>query len=299
MLSAQAASAGNVLEEVIWVPQVGVQWKKLDFEQALPDPGSSEGDVLEGSLDANVPSMVVSFTGIYKKAYVSFKYEDSLDNVSTDSDVPGTNGPTDTERKDFSITVGYNVWDRLNVFAGYLEGETKLRPDPTCPADLPGGVQVDNPDCGRDPALGAGPQRTLNGNLAQDHFVNQQAGFPVSAYKQEYKEDGWFLGASYGWRLMDTGTLSVSLAYADLDATYTDNYLVGTGFPDVYDYDGNADGFSYGINWSQPLSEKVGYYLDLRTQQYEADLEDQTGAFLDVENEEKITAFTAGIQLYL
>lgn len=296
LLSAQSVSAGNFIEDVIWVPQIGLQWKSMEFKQELPF--GDMGLIDEGELDADTPSIVVSFTGIYKKGYISLKYEDSLDDVSTDSDVPGTNAATKVERTDFSVTLGYNVWDRLNVFAGYLEGETLLTPEPSCPADFNGNPVLVAPDCGFAGDTSA-PQRTLDGNFAQDNYINRLAGYPVPEYEQEYKEDGWFLGVSYGWRLADTGTLSVSLAYADLDATYKDNYLVGTALEAVYDYKGSADGFSFGVNWSQPLTKQFGYYLDLRTQQYEADLDDSGGVFSSVKNEENITAITAGIQVYL
>lgn len=118
-------------------------------------------------------------------------------------------------------------------------------------------------------------------------------------YEQTYKEDGIFVGGSYGWKLMDTGTLSFSMAYADLDSTYEDNYFPEDG--DDFKYTGDADGFSFGLNWSQPLTEHVGYYLDARTQKYEANTDDDNGNFPGTKSDvkETITTFTAGVQWYL
>ena len=91
----------------------------------------------------------------------------------------------------------------------------------------------------------------------------------------------------------------MSAAYADLDATYKDNF-----FPELdldFDYEGNADGFSVGINWSAPISKHVGYYFDIRTQKYDANTDDSNGNFpgASAKSEETITAFTAGVQWYL
>ena len=39
---------------------------------------------------------------------------------------------TEVQREDFTVTVGYNVWDNINVFVGYLDGETNFTPEPHC-----------------------------------------------------------------------------------------------------------------------------------------------------------------------
>ncbi len=288
LLLTQPAAAAGFFEEVTWVPQIGVQYKNLEFDQKLFQDGV---EVDQGDLDADVPSLALSFTGIYKKAYLSLKYEQSLSDAHADSDVPFTNASTEVERRDLTLTFGYNVWNNLNLFVGYMEGKTTFTPEPRCPVDdsLGNGSPF---ICDLDFAADTGFE--FEGNLAQALLTEGRGD-----YEQEYEEDGWFVGAGYAWSIKDTGTLSVSLAYADLDSVYEDNY-----FPeDDADFrlKGDADGFSLGINWSQPLTKRLGYYLDLRTHQYDADTKDDNGNFpgLEAESEETITTFTAGLQWYL
>jgi hypothetical protein len=284
LLLSQPASAG-FFEDVTWVPQVGMQYKNLQFDQDLV----GVDEPTDGDLDVNLPSLTLAFTAIYKKAYLSLKYEGTeiFDDAHTDSDVPFTNSSTAVERTDYTFTVGYNVWGGINLFAGYLDGETTLTPEPLCPtADF---VDVPFPDCGP----GFFEESTLHGNLAQDHYV---LGF--SDYEQTYSEDGWFLGGSYAWKISDVGTLSFSLAYADLDSTYEDNFGE-KNFGVDFQFEGDATGLSYGINWSQPLTDRVGYYIDLRRQDYDIEAEG-TINFPDAtaDSEEIMTTFTAGIQWY-
>ena len=297
--------AEGMLSNITWVPQVGVQLKTLEFEQKLKADTKSESG--EGSLKVDMPTLSVSLTGVYDQFYVSFKYEDSFDDASSDSTVPNTDSETKMERTDYSITLGYNIFDNLNVFIGYMEGETTLMPVPRCPAYSPPNAGFPaSPVCG-DGGIGLPSE---DGNKAQDNTV-----LLLDDYEQNYKEDGVFAGASYAWRFDDIGSLSVSAAYAHLEATYTDNWLVGSpefaGRPFAFDFEGDADGLSLGLNWSAALTDHVGYYFDLRQQSYEmsatqsfegrpANLTDPNGPLQTrrVDTEETITAYTAGIQWY-
>ena len=202
--------------------------------------------------------------------------------------MPFTDSSTNVEREDFSVTAGYNVWGDFTLFAGYMDGETTFTPEPACPTR---GGDTDFPICGTD---GIGLP-SVDGNLAQDHFV---LGLP--AYEQTYEEDGWFLGGSYAWKISDVGTLSFSLAYADLDSTYRDNFG-GKGSGGDFKFDGDATGLSYGISWSQPLTKRMGYYLDLRSQDYDIDSKDSNGNFpgAKASSQEVITTFTAGLRWLL
>jgi len=290
--------------DITWVPQAGVQMKTLEFEQKLKASTQSESG--EGSLKVEMPTLSASLTGVYQQFYVSLKYEDSFDDASADSTVPNTESETKMERTDYSITLGYNIYENMNIFVGYMDGETTLRPVPRCPASAPGTAIKPNPVCG----VGGVGLPSVDGNKAQDNTV-----LLLDDYEQKYKEDGLFAGMSYVWRFEDYGNLSVSAAYAHLEATYTDNWLVGSpefaNRPFAFDFEGDADGLSLGLNWSAALTDHVGYYFDLRRQSYDmtatqsfegrpANITDPAGALQTrrVETEETITAYTAGIQWY-
>jgi hypothetical protein len=277
-----AAAAGD---GITWVPQIGFQYKQLEFKQDFTGPVTDNG-----SVEADLPSVSLSLTALYNKFYVAVKYEDSLGDPSGYSDVTFTNSETNVDREDLSVTFGYNVWGNGNIFVGYMVGETTLKPTPICPSqDYYQGPPPAEHDCTSSWLFGG------DGNFAFDAFLN---GDPD--YKQSYKEDGVYLGGSYGWKVAQMGTLSVSLAYAKLDTVYKDNFTHGDSLVPGK-FTGDADGFSLGLNWSAPLTSRVGYYLDVRTQQYKMDSKDATGYWsgVAVETEENILAFTAGIQWYL
>jgi hypothetical protein len=274
------ASAG--LDDIIWVPQVGIQIKQLEFKQKFSGPL-----VDSGSFDADLPSAAISLTALHNKFYASLKYEGSFGDTSTYSDITFTNSDSRVERDDFSFTVGYKIWSNLNIFAGYMEGETTLKPSPVCPTN-PAAVD-----------LGQGGCVTSSGVVGVANFAYSAQINGGPTYEQTYKEDGFYFGGGYGWRIAETGTLSLSAAYAKLDTIYQDNFLHAGAARGKFT--GDADGFSLGINWSAPLTETFGYYLDIRSQQYKMDSEDSTGYWsgVSVKTEENITAFTAGIQWYL
>ena len=116
-------------------------------------------------------------------------------------------------------------------------------------------------------------------------------------YSQEYQEDGFFVGASYNLPVENVGTLTFSTAYAFMDGVYEDNFA--TAGQD-FEYDGDSEGLSLGITWSAPLTESIGYYIDLRYQQYDFEGEDANGNFAgsEVETEEQMLTYSAGLQWY-
>ena len=307
-LASGTAYAEGGFSEITWVPQIGFQMKNLEFDQKLRAETRAESG--EGSLDVTMPTFSASLTGVYKKFYMTVKYEGGLGDASDFSDVPNTDAETKADRTDYTVTIGYNIYKNLNVFAGYMDGETTLKPEPLCPAfPNPGGGLPSQPDCGG----GATSVIRGDGNNAHDNRI-----LGLSNYEQTYQEDGWYVGVSYGWQFTDLGSLTVSAAYADLTATYKDNWLEGSpefsNGPLAYDFEGDSNGLSVGINWSAPLSEHVGYYVDLRTQQYDMSASQEFLGRQDdpasgnegpnfrqtrsVDTEETITALTAGIQWY-
>ncbi len=276
----------NALEGgVTLIPQVAFQYKTLDFKQEFVG-GSNAG--ISGDFDATLPTINLALTALYDKAYVSIKYDTSFSDNFTDADNGFTKANSEVERNDFSITVGYNVWQGLNAFGGYMVGKTTVTPDPRY-IDNPG-AQQNNSQCVT--TVPCFP--TVISNLAKDHEL-----LSLSAYEQKYEEKGFFLGASYGLPVQQLGTLSLSIAYALMDGEYTDNYLEGTANPQAFDYQGDSKGFSLGLTWSAPLTEKSGYFVDIRRQEYDMDADDKTPNFSgSVETEETMVTATLGMQMY-
>jgi hypothetical protein len=89
--------------------------------------------------------------------------------------------------------------------------------------------------------------------------------------KLSFEEDGFFVGASYGWVIADAGLLSINAAYADLDGNL--NEQPGPGYPAglSMDADSEATGLSYGVSWNGKISDQMGYSISFDANDYEFD----------------------------
>ena len=225
--------------------------------------------------------IAIGFSASYdSKVFFGLKFAESLANPSDKSDVPFTNpiAPSNVQnsagtyqtnsevsRKDFSVSVGYNIWRTFNVFAGYLQGETEITPSPF---RTPGSNGIDN--------------------LAQIQLANYG-----DDYIQTYSEDGFFVGAMYIYPIRNLGSFSFSLAYASMDGQYEDN------FRDLrFDFEGDATGTNIGIIWASRLTQTISYSIGIRLESYELDGSDSTGSFSGntVTTEENMNTFTAGLK---
>lgn len=283
-----AALADDDSSGLAFVASLGFQDKKLSFDQKYSGLASNDAE-----FSVHLPTANISFTTAYKRVYLALKLEKSIVDTSTTTDetdrsllnpqnanliaYPGSE--VDVSREDKSITLGYNAWRKLNLFVGYLQGETELKPNPFCANPFGGCTQA---------------------NYA---FLQYYLGQP--AYKQTYTEEGPYVGLSYAWQIADAGSLSASFAYATMNGQYVDNAYDPTGVFggsfQAFDYRGDTDGTSIGLTWSAPLGESSSYFIDLRQQKYSMDGEDKTGgpnAGTFVKTEETMQGITAGLQFY-
>lgn len=86
-----------------------------------------------------------------------------------------------------------------------------------------------------------------------------------------FEEDGFFIGASYGWVIADAGFLAINMAYADLDGNLKE--VPGPRYPAGLhmDADNEATGVSYGISWNGKISEKMSYAINFDANDYTFD----------------------------
>ena len=290
------------------VPTLGFQWKNLDLSQTWV---STDNRVEKGGLDTTLPTYSLGLNFILNRWSLALKYEDVLEETSAKSDVPLTNSTyinflnsvpdpkvgANVERSDFSVTLNYNAWRDLNVFAGYTNGETTIAPDRIVCAGYHKDLDDFTPEFET-----CNPEDESNVPYLTQFYVTGS-----SAYKQEYREDGWVIGAGYSW-IVGPGALSFSAAYADMDGRYTDNF--GDAHPTPHlarlaNLSGDSTGTSLSLRWSAPISDRVSYYLDLRQQSYDLDSTNGvSGAWreaivAEVHQKEKMTGFTMGIQMAL
>lgn len=103
----------------------------------------------------------------------------------------------------------------------------------------------------------------------------------------EYTTTGPFAGVAYSKTFGDSGTLGLSIGYAKLDGKL--KFTVQPGAASSGDVKGDATGISYGLTWSGPLTESLGYRIGVKGIRYEmedpADITERyTNIFIGIVN---------------
>jgi hypothetical protein len=171
----------------------------------------------------------------------------SLNASSTleDADIAEEEDIGKASRKDLDLTLGYRVTKSWSLFAGYKYGKTEMTFIPR--------------DFGEE----------------DDESEEQDNSEPTS---ESYQQKGPFIGASYSWQFEKAGSLSLSLAYASLDAT--NNFSANTDEEEEEDelteFDdltgqvkGDTKGFSYGLSWTMPLSSNLLFQTRFKINDYQ------------------------------
>jgi hypothetical protein len=99
-----------------------------------------------------------------------------------------------------------------------------------------------------------------------NEFTDIRADVVLIVTDIEYTTTGPFAGVAYGKSFGKKGTLGLSIGYAELDGE-----LRFTGRPSAggsTDVDGDVTGLSYGVTWSGPLSESLGYRAGVKATRY-------------------------------
>ncbi len=198
-------------------------------------------------------------------AYKKFYAVINLADSLASADVSEEEDVGSATRYDRDLSLGYQMTDNWGVFVGYKTGETAI-----------------------------------------DYYTREDLdnGGAASARKESYLQEGPFIGVSYTIKFSRAGKLSLSLAYADLDATNTFIQDVEDDDDDDDDEDpefddltgtvkGKARGWSYGIRWSIPVSGNLLYHASFKINDYKQDLTVDGIQFNDID--QTISYFTTGI----
>jgi hypothetical protein len=156
----------------------------------------------------------------------------------------------EASRKDLDLTLGYRVTKNWSLFAGFKYGKTKMSFVP----------------------------RDFDEEIDEDKEEDEAA--TVELTDESYSQKGPFIGASYSWQFEKAGSLSVSLAYASLDAT--NNFSANTDEEEeeeLAEFDdltgqvkGETKGFSYGLSWTMPLSSNLLFQTRFKINDYQQDI---------------------------
>ncbi|MEW8506182.1 MAG: hypothetical protein AB2598_05720 [Candidatus Thiodiazotropha sp.] len=197
-------------------------------------------------------SLVLSGGLLFDDYFVNLSYADSVGNT-TISEEEDTG---DAGRTDLDLTLGYRVSNDLNVFIGYKDSETDI------------------------------------------DFKSRDDG---TLRREFYRKDGWFAGASYNIALESAGTLSLSLGYVDLktddqfraDEEDDDDDPEATEFDDLSGrHKGDADGWSYGVNWLVPVNDNLYINTTFKINDYQEEIRFGGETF---SADQKLTFFNVGL----
>ena len=195
-------------------------------------------------------------------AYKKFYAVVNLADSLSSADVSEEEDVGSATRYDRDLTLGYQMTDNWGVFVGYKTGETEI--------DYLNRVELD-------------------------------LGGPVSPREESYLQKGPFIGVSYSKKFSLAGKLSLTLAYADLNATNTFTRDVDPPDPgEIPEFDdlagtarGKVRGLSYGIRWSIPVSGNLLYYVSYKINDYQQDLSFGGNQFNDID--QTLSYFTTSV----
>jgi len=108
-------------------------------------------------------------------------------------------------------------------------------------------------------------------------FTNRNLFVPFGSradYLTSYSELGFYYGAGYSYQV-GPGTIIATIAYAFLDATYTDNFYE-VGLPGLIT-DGETTGLSYSLSWQSNINENLLYSLGIFVRRFDYDSNFKSG----------------------
>lgn len=177
-------------------------------------------------------TLITSLALAYGKFYGSFSYDTPL-SASNDTYSLNKNNPPEYLDKSYfrqesTLTLGYRLIPALNVFAGYIQSETKIR----------------------------------QANYRYDTVAKKWEPTPRDIF---FEMSGYFSGLSANHSFEGKGTLSLSAAYAQLSGSQTTSDGLSAATPMKTQ---SASGYSTSLSWSGPMSESVFYQIGYRYARY-------------------------------
>jgi len=180
------------------------------------------------------------FDAFYQKSVNKGKEEGSEKYVTNGISDTST-GKNEFDRVDYAITFGYNVTDNIAVFGGYKSGKME--------------------------------SEIANTTIYQPIFtLNDQQTLSTAEYPTDvrFESSGVFIGANYTIPI-GKGALGFNAAFTKLSGEFSSNTnwkVKGENLNEnVYDIDwfitGDTIGYSLGIKWAAPITDKLSYGISL------------------------------------
>lgn len=242
---------------------VGVKYQTVDF--------SISGDTLKPLFVSNT----LNFTAVKDRIYLNIEYDISTKDHQELSIDANEAQFIDMSRSDTNFTFGYILNNSTSVFFGYKSAALDVKLD-----------TVVDPDGGTP----APPPAPVVGNA-------------VRAQDVEFKDAGFYIGASYSHNVGDTGSFSYSAAYADMDGEVSirgAEYQPATNTLFVFSErtEGTTSGLSLGITWNDSFTETANYSVALKVNLYEFEDEALSIGSDDLSTDETFTILSIGLRKY-
>ncbi|PCJ45882.1 MAG: hypothetical protein COA99_03845 [Moraxellaceae bacterium] len=147
----------------------------------------------------------------------------------------------DASRRDTDLTLGYQASKHWGVYLGFKNGETAITFTPR--------------------------------DLEDDDLLTSTS--------EKYSQRGPYIGGSFNWRFEKAGRLTVSIAYAKLDAVndFEENTDEEEDEDEALEFDdltgrvkGDITGFSYSLSWTMPLSGNLLFQTKFKVNDYKQDI---------------------------
>lgn len=257
-----------------------------DYKGSSPD-GNQPAKVIRSSQEMkradSIPYIGIGGTVSYDRFFLDLYGSKTA--TGEDKDIPQitvidttwTGGQTTTinsiktnskiEREDYSISLGYNLFDNLIIFAGYKKSETDFD----------------------DKVFYYNNAYRKNGILV-DTFDSK------GVLKIKLDQKGPFIGVAYGWNIMDKGVLSVNAALGSFEGTAKQNVRIedpsDPSQPLLSEFKNKGDviGLSTGITWRANITDSLAYSLALSGYNYGYEDKNGGGNF-----SESVLNFSAGL----
>lgn len=171
-------------------------------------------------------------------AYKRFSYVLNASGSISDADVSEEEQYGNASRKDYDLTVGYQINKVISVFTGYKDGKTELTLINRDPLQLTGGGDEFYKQSG--PYIGA----NINWRIPKAGKLAFTISYAKLNSENLYIKDG------------DEDTSGEALEFDDISG----------------ETQGNTDGFSYTFSWTVPIKGSLIFRTRLRINQYQQDI---------------------------
>ncbi|GAA6184469.1 outer membrane beta-barrel protein [Aliiglaciecola sp. NS0011-25] len=185
----------------------------------------------------------------------------NLQTTLKDADISEEEDTGKASRDDLDITLGYRLSKNWTLFGGYKYGNTKIQFTPR---------DIDEED-------------------------------QLNITDERYRQKGPFVGISYHWQFEKAGSLSLSVAFADLRAnnvfsenTDEEEEEEAIEFDDLTgNVSGDTKGFSYSLSWTMPVSSNLLFQTRFKINDYQQDIDYNGAQFNGID--ESFTSLHVGL----